>query len=277
MKQRVAGDFTMINRRQFIRGMTGVSAVAGSALGSGSVWAASSRQGHAKRAPWLSAYEKKLAASPDLKLLGIPKSWWHVHQGFHPFTPERTVIVKPTPEKAWTKWEVEQWTRRLVAENVAPWNTNAGEIPFSQRKLELMLRIVKPMASVYRDKPYFEEWMLGLARREALGSSGLGRHVGLVHQFQKFTQPRTVNGLVDWWLFLIPNGGEFESPDGEPVHLLFGHVFPNPAWEPAFSLDVLCLLSRAIWSLYIPEIMAFSKLDRQAAARCINQRLAKAL
>jgi hypothetical protein len=267
----------MINRRQFIRGMTGVSAVAGSALGSGSVWAASSQQGHPKKAPWLSAYEKKLAASPDLKLLGIPKSWWHVHQGFHPFAPERTVIVQPTPEKAWTEWELEQWTRKAAAEKVTVTGTNDGTMPFSREKLELMLRVMKPMASVYRDKPYFEDWMRGLAWRESFASSGLGRHVGLVHQFQKFTQPRTVNGLVDWWLFLIPDGGEFESLDGEPVHLLFGHVFPNPAWEPGFSLDVLCLLSKALRSMDTPEIMALSKLDRQAAARCMNQRLAEAL
>ena len=193
------------------------------------------------------------------------------------FAPERTVIVKPTPEKAWTEWELEQWTRKAAAEKVTVTGTNDGTMPFSREKLELMLRVMKPMASVYRDKPYFEDWMRGLAWRESFASSGLGRHVGLVHQFQKFTQPRTVNGLVDWWLFLIPDGGEFESPDGEPVHLLFGHVFPNPAWEPGFCLDVLCLLSIALRSMDVPEIMAFSRMDRQAAARCMNQRLVGAL
>lgn len=38
-------------------------------------------------------YEAILARSPDLELLGLPRDWSVVRLGFHPFSPERVVIL----------------------------------------------------------------------------------------------------------------------------------------------------------------------------------------
>jgi hypothetical protein len=50
-------------------------------------------------------------ARADLAKLGIPRSWWHVHQGVFPFSPERVLVIGRRPW-AWSFGGVKQ---RLLA------------------------------------------------------------------------------------------------------------------------------------------------------------------
>ncbi len=97
----------MINRRHFLGGLSGVATAAG-IVGSGT---ADVRQPIPdKQLAWIPEYERKLAEFQELEVLGIPRSWWHVRQGLHPFSPERTVIVNPHSQRR----GLDQWMKKLI-------------------------------------------------------------------------------------------------------------------------------------------------------------------
>jgi len=86
---------------------------------------------------------------------------------------------------------------------------------FSEEKLDYAIWIMHTLSKCYGVPEYFDDWATRLAAREKLGAGlGLGDHWGLVHQFQQrgdHQSVRTKNGLVDWWLFLIPHGVDFRA------------------------------------------------------------------
>src|SRR5207245_1199153 len=59
-----------------------------------------------------------------------------------------------------------------------------GKFPFSFGKLEVIARLMDVLTQHYDVPHLFDAWMGALARREALASTGMGRHFGLLHQFQ---------------------------------------------------------------------------------------------
>ncbi len=264
-----------INRRQFLGGLSGVATAAGIA---GSTPADVRQFTQDKRLAWIPEYEQKLAESQELEVLGIPRSWWHVRQGLHPFSPERTVVVYPDSPRR----DLDEWMKKLVHDEASRTNETASKgLGLSKRKVELILNMVEPMAAAYGDHDRFERWVVQLARRESLGSSGVGWHIGLLHQFQAPPWTRTTNGFVDWWLFLIPDGGEFDSFDKEPVHVAFAYVFSRHFIKGDHyfgqELKALGLCSQSLRPLGPSGIVSLSRMDRCRAAQFFNRRLAEVL
>ena len=77
-----------------------------------------------------------------------------------------------------------------------------------------------------------------IMKREDLGSTGIGRGVAVPH-----TKHPSVNRLVGT-VAVSPAGIEFESLDGEPVHLLF--LLVSPPDRPGDHLRALESISRQL-------------------------------
>ena len=69
----------MINRRRFLS-----TGIIGAGLAGTSTLAAASIVGHEEPLAATNIFDEKWARA-DLERLGIPRSWWHVHQGLFPF------------------------------------------------------------------------------------------------------------------------------------------------------------------------------------------------
>jgi hypothetical protein len=82
----------------------------------------------------------------------------------------------------------------------------------------------------------------------------------------------SVSDPVDWWLFLFPNGIEWDSLDDEPVYGMIGHVFlPNHVEMAALKLKAYQLTSgigREVMSS--GGWRAIARLDGEVAARKVN-------
>jgi hypothetical protein len=149
---------------------------------------------------------------------------------------------------------------------------------FSEEKLDYILWITHMLAKCYRVPEYFERWATQLANREDLGTAmAIGRHVGFVHQFQPGSGSQwvpTANGSLDWWLVLLPGGVDFQSPDGLPTHVLFGLVLADSAADFCLYIPWAECLCKSLMSPK-EKWIALSQMDRLAAARYMNQRLAE--
>lgn len=151
-------------------------------------------------------------------------------------------------------------------------------------KFDLLLAFVDHMAAYYQRPDLKEYWAFRLTQREQLGSCGIGRGFGLVHQFQLDDVVKTINGKVDWWLFLLPEGANFESLDENPVHLLIGHVFDQR--RIGLEYRVLELTTKLQWNALGPPddadgtslgLLKVASMDRVSAARFLNHQLALCL
>ena len=84
--KRSDGDHGMMNRRRFLS-----AGMIGAGLASTSSLAAASAVRHAEPIATMNIFDKKWAQA-DLEHLGIPKSWWHVHQGLFPLWPTASLL-----------------------------------------------------------------------------------------------------------------------------------------------------------------------------------------
>ena len=154
-----------------------------------------------------------------------------------------------------------------------------GTSHFSKEKLDYILWATSKLTRYYGVPDHLEDWATRLAAREDLGvAMGGWKHGGFIHQFQPlgFTQPvATQNGLVDWWLFLVPDGIDFQSQDGLPTHVLFGCVEADSAADPERQAARLGLLSRLAGRF--DDWADVSQMDAFSAARHLNRRLAEVL
>lgn len=138
-----------------------------------------------------------------LDLLGQPRSW----SAFHPIHPERVVIMS---EKGSDDWLGRDDRFGLAAE-----------------KFDLIRQMMRLLTDYYRVPHLFEKWVLRLAKRESLASTGIGGGFGLLHQFQDNGQVRLMNASVDWWLFLFRHGANWSAFDDRLVYGMIGHVFSS--------------------------------------------------
>ena len=195
------------------------------------------------------------------RYLGVPRDQASLRRGLHPIAPERVVVLT---EQRWygdqhplTQDLRERFHGKLSAEKV--W---------------WIVRLTTVLADHYRIP--VERWAVGMARREALGSTGLGHGAGLL-QFQDFHSQdcHIANAPVDWWLFLFPEGVEWDAFDGRPVFGMVGHVF---AWlQPAPRLPAYVLTTQAAravaWTGQEMDPTAWQRLsglDRISAACRVN-------
>jgi hypothetical protein len=133
---------------------------------------------HADVAPHgaaLTSYERILSQTDRLDILGVPRSWSVVRQGFHPFAPERTAVL-PSGERLrhpiHRSRDVRGRIEERIAERRAGFAHDAAELP--PEKVESFFWVMDLFTSHYRIPEVVEDWVVGLAWRESLGSSFLG-------------------------------------------------------------------------------------------------------
>jgi hypothetical protein len=269
----------MVHRREFLKTALGLTAgavpfhIAGSADGStSSILSPTQEQVE---------YEATLAGSPGLEWLGLPRDWSVVRHGLHPFSPERVVILTSNHHlklgRTLADAKKQIWSR-IEARHVS---TFGPLMPSA--KFDLLPAFVDHMAAYYQRPDLAEYWAFRLAAREQLGSCGVGRGFGLVHQFQLDEVISTTNAKVDWWLFLLPEGADYESLDEKPVHLLIGHVFDQR--RIGLEYRVWELTAKLVRDAFGPEdadgislgLKKVASMDRVSAARFLNHRLALCL
>ena len=278
-------------RRDFLRTTCGLGIGTAAAELSGLARAAVPAAQAVPAVPQLNEYERILATTKALNYLGRPRSWSVVQQGFLPLSPERVIILQPWhPNTSFVSWGHYPDERRRVLERlnagISDYEKTAAERGVSPTKVDLILRITENFARYYSVPAYWPQWAYWLTVREATGSSA-SCGFGMAHQFQY--QPDqtigTTNAQVDWWLVLIPGGTkDWDSLDGEPVHVVVAHVFSVPhSRYPGDSLRVWECSATGLRSFadtpaqYLLKAAALSKMDRVSAARLFNQHVISAL
>ena len=213
--------------------------------------------------------------------LGRPHDWSIVRAGLHPFSPDRVVIIPDdTRHLFWghsmreAKASVTEAHQRRHGLSENTFFDNFCKLCESE-KGTTCLKIMKVLSDYYQAPEAFIDWATGLVSRESLGSSGIGLHVGLVHEFQRATPITTRNSPVDWWLFQAPEGMDFQSLDEKPVHLLFGIALSIPGGM--VKLNALCALSDLIQACHSNDAITVSRMDRLSACRYLNRRVAEAV
>lgn len=92
-----------------------------------------------------------------------------------------------------------------------------------------------------------------LLEREALGSTGIGQGIGIPHG--KFPGVKKLIGACA----VSPGGIDFESLDGEPVHIFFLLIAPEDSAGP--HLKALARVSRLLKDKYFRETLKTAKDD----------------
>ena len=227
------------------------------------------------RPEWTATFEQTLMASDGRELLGIHKSWQCVRQGLHPFSPERTLIL---PRQAHDGRHVE------IAQQFAKGCGEAG-IPNDAETFLHIFQAASVLTQVYDVRERAEEW----ARRLLFWLFYFYSSVAQDHQWiapcgwQGFHEPvETTNGIVDWWLILIPHGVKVQSIDGTRLHSLITPVYTEVG-KPRLPCEFWDFMARAIG---LPPTVSggsqsidttwldISRMDRKSACISINQRIA---
>jgi hypothetical protein len=227
--------------------------------------------------PALSEYERILSQTDRLDILGVPRSWSVVRQGFHPFAPER-IAVLPSGERLRHPMHRSLDVRCRIEDRIAEYRAGFahGAASLPPEKLESYFWVMDRLTSHYRIPEVFEDWVVGLAMRESLGSTALGGHWGVVHQYQGRHVAPVDCPPVDWWLFLFPGGIDWDSLDEEPVHALIGHVGRRAYGEGAgLMLNAWCLMSAIMRA--VDDARPVSRMGRVAAACHLNRIAAQCL
>jgi len=107
-----------------------------------------------------------------------------------------------------------------------------------------------------------EELIKAVLSREALGSTGIGQGIGIPH-----AKSQNVKGLVAAF-GLSKNGVDFDSLDGEPVHIFFLLLAPEESAGP--HLKALARISRMLKDKYFRELLRKAK-DENEVLRIIQE------
>jgi hypothetical protein len=228
-----------------------------------------------------SEFERLVAKSDSLDLLGRPHSWSLVRDGLHPISPAQVIVMTENGGDGWSSRDrsLEDSLRESLAEpfDLHSWcdsSMGSYHVPtiLPVGKLDLIFRLMRVMTDHYRVPNLFPKWATMLAKRETLGSTGMGHGFGLLHQFQDDGKVELANAPVDWWLVLFPGGIEWDAWDGKPVFGMIGHVFPPNHWNlPGLKLRVWELSSRAARGIDAEAWEEIARVDRAAAARVVNR------
>jgi PTS system nitrogen regulatory IIA component len=107
-----------------------------------------------------------------------------------------------------------------------------------------------------------EELVKAVLSREALGSTGIGQGVGIPH-----AKSQNVKELVAAF-GLSKTGVDFDSLDGEPVHIFFLLLAPEESAGP--HLKALARISRMLKDKYFRELLKKAK-DENEVLRIIQE------
>lgn len=185
--------------------------------------------------------------------------------GLHPFSGERSLAIDGhVPDGQFST------LRKRLSDRGFD-----GATHFSAERLVYILWSMAELTRCYRVPDYCAGWATRLAAREDLGvAMSTWRHCGFIHVFQPlgFTQPSaTRNGSLDWWLFLVPNGIDFQSQDGLATRVLFGRVEADSAASSPRQTARLGLPGRLV--ARFDDWVVVSRMDLVSATRQLNRRL----
>lgn len=107
-----------------------------------------------------------------------------------------------------------------------------------------------------------EELVKAVLSRESLGSTGIGQGVGIPH-----AKSQNVKELVAAF-GLSKNGVNFDSLDGESVHIFFLLIAPEESAGP--HLKALARISRMLKDKYFRELLRKAK-DENEVLRIIQE------
>ena len=107
-----------------------------------------------------------------------------------------------------------------------------------------------------------EELVKALLARESLGSTGIGQGIGIPH-----AKSQNVKELVAAF-GLSQKGVNFDSLDGEPVHIFFLLLAPEESAGP--HLKALARISRMLKDKYFRELLRKAK-DEKEVLRIIQE------
>lgn len=263
-----------MHRRDFLR--TTVGAVSGAAVPNVPPISPKTKgQSGCARIPM---YDETLAASTDLELLGIPRSWWFVHHGLHPFSPERTLIISDPPTPYWNYGEMRSLTERLS--NEPPFHGPPHEKKAVSQLIYAACLVTQTYGVPERLEAWSRKYLFWLDFYQLLVQDYLWL---CPEGCQASVTFKTMNGVVDWWLILVPGGIENVSTDGTRLHVLvtpvFSHLFmprrPVEYWQlMACSLGIRggCP-GPTIDSTWLDV----SQMDRKSACLFLNERIANYL
>jgi hypothetical protein len=214
-------------------------------------------------------YDRLLRRSTRQPLLGRPLSRDAVRLGRHPIALERvrvfrrSVLGDPLADLA-TPTPVE---RPVIAALSARRPAFRGDM-LAPAKRAAVVRLMNVITAHYRLWERFESWAGTLHRREALGSTGVGRGFALLHQFQTPGPASVDSPPVDWWLLLFPDGLDWDALDAAPVYAMLGPVFEaGPGWKTGLELRVyeaICRVARDV------DWKRLAALPPAEAARAVN-------
>jgi hypothetical protein len=194
---------------------------------------------------------------------------------YQPFNPNRIVILKPPYNVAASR---KPHVLDLYREFKQRHGMEYDRLHVSDAKLDVLLTLVDALANSYAEADFYV-WAKHLLLREDLATSSIGNNVGLFHQFQTPNPIITTQGNeADWWLFLCPNGAEFDGWNGEPAFVLFGFVMSDR--QRPLEMDLLCRLADLFKRIHPEEDHSrfwkrFAQQRPANAARQLNQKMAE--
>ena len=261
----------LIERRDFLR--TAIGAVSGMAMPS--LCHAATTMAKEIHPPWTSEYERGLTATSDFDWLGIPKSWSCVRQGFHPFSPERTLVLNSTKVNRHPMVPdlVERTGRHL----------NREKYRYDQTTLAHISYWAAFLTESYGIPSQAERW----CKQFAGSFCGFYGHMNWHHLFIQHSnwQGRdesvsTTNDLVDWWLFLIPDGLEVYSLYDKRLHVLIAPVYSHHTYVTEL-FQIYCPMAYAVgYTDCLADVaeqedhLSLSRMDQRSACHFLNKRVA---
>lgn len=208
--------------------------------------------------------------------LGVPRNDHAIVNGQHPFSPNRIIALPKDQVHGFVDAGLLPLcgqVREQVDDQLKPLKCNSCP----DEKLALLVRIAAIFASHYKRPDALLTWSRGLVWRETFASTGVGRGCGIPHQFQRPPADcvETDSGFVDWWVFLIPSGTDFDGFDEMPVHFLAVHLFESWNTDIRGQLNVWSLATRLMREPppFFPTWHEFAQTEPIEAARLLNDRL----
>jgi len=134
-------------------------------------------------------------------------------------------------------------------------NKKAISVDIKATDKEGVIRELSDLLANATDMKNKEELISAVLAREALGSTGIGQGIGIPH-----AKSQVVKELVAAF-GLSKDGVDFDSLDGEPVHIFFLLIAPDESAGP--HLKALARISRMLKDKYFREFLRKAKSESE--------------
>jgi nitrogen PTS system EIIA component len=141
-------------------------------------------------------------------------------------------------------------------------NKKAISVNLKSADKEGVIRELVDLLASAADIKNKEDLVKAVLAREALGSTGIGQGVGIPH-----AKSQAVKELIAAF-GLSRNGMNFDSLDGEPVHIFFLLIAPEESAGP--HLKALARISRMLKDKYFRDLLKKAK-DENDILRIIQE------